>query len=87
MRTKILPPDFVTRFGFMLFCQFDFANRLVKRTFHPQTSPRLAAKRPSGWRHAEENNGKIEMKVGWTSTTAWPKILVEEARWAIYRRD
>jgi hypothetical protein len=34
MRTKILPPDFVTRFGFLLLCQFDFSNCLVKRKRH-----------------------------------------------------
>jgi hypothetical protein len=34
MRTKILPPDFVTRFGFLFLCQFDFANCLVKRMLH-----------------------------------------------------
>ena len=34
VRTKILPPDFVTRFGFMLLCQFEFANRLFKCKLH-----------------------------------------------------
>jgi hypothetical protein len=34
MRMKILPPDFVTGFGFLSLDQFDFSNRLVKRTLH-----------------------------------------------------
>src|SRR3984893_16107239 len=34
MRTEILPPDLVTRFGFLLLCQFEFLNRLVQRTLH-----------------------------------------------------
>ena len=34
MRTKILPPDFVTRFRFLRLRQLDFVNRLVKHTLH-----------------------------------------------------
>jgi hypothetical protein len=33
MRTKILPPEFVTRFGFLLLCQFNFANRWSSACF------------------------------------------------------
>ena len=34
MWTEILPPDFLTRFGFLFLGKFDFSNRLVKRKLH-----------------------------------------------------
>jgi hypothetical protein len=34
MRTKVLPPDFVTRFGLLLLRQFEFSNRLFKCKLH-----------------------------------------------------
>ena len=39
MRTEILPPEFVTRFGFLLLGKFDFSNRLVKRKLHDSLLP------------------------------------------------
>src|SRR3984893_11126905 len=34
MRTKILPPDFVMGFGFLLLCQLEFSHRLFKCKLH-----------------------------------------------------
>jgi hypothetical protein len=41
MWTKILPPDFVTRFGFLSLDQFDFSNRFFERTLHWALSRRF----------------------------------------------
>ena len=38
MRTTIPPPDFVTRFGFLLLCQFDFANSSFNLNYSKKSS-------------------------------------------------